>query len=570
MRIHAGTTVVAALVSSLVVGAGTVAAAAPGRAAPASSTSNALPAAVREAVRFELPRPTGRHAVGVTELHLVDRDRPDPWVAGADRELMVGVWYPARSARGYPRQPYMPPGVARHADESGSFGLTRPGEVDWASAMTDTASAAPADDRTARPVVLYSPGLGDSRAFGTSAAVELASRGYVVVTVDHTHECAAVEFPGGRVEFRKPPTADTPTRRKAIETRVHDIRFVLDRLAVLGAGGNPDAGKRRLPHGLGRALDLERVGMYGHSAGGITAAEAMRTDSRIDAGINMDGTLQYTGTEFLRGTATSMGGVLWPLLAGVVGGISWHLPFGVYLLGVPLGIATALLLPRGRPNGPGRPAGEGPKGWEVLRRHRILLARYGLQFCGSLLLYALVVFLPQRLAEAGVGDPLPVSLYTVGMSGAMSLIGLAYARLRARLPYSVLLRGAPALWTAAFLLLAVAPNAPLLFLAPLLFGLGQGVFFPVTTVLIGEGVPAAVRGQATSLSGTATFAGQFASPLLIGPLIQATSLTTGFLLAAAVPALALAALWISRAGATGPRPGVPAPSPAPAPASRTE
>ncbi len=271
-----------------------------------------------------------------------------------------------------------------------------------------------------------------------------------------------------------------------------------------------------------------------------------------------------------RGTATSMGGVLWPLLAGGVGGISWHLPFGVYLIGVPLGIATALLLPRERPKGAARPAGERLGAWQMLRRHRILLVWYGLQFCGSLLLYALVVFLPQRLAESGVEDPLLVSLYTVGMSGAMSLIGLAYASLRTRLAYSVLLRGSLALWTAAFLLLAVAPNAPLLFLAPLLFGLGQGVFFPVTTVLIGEGVPAAVRGQATSLSGTATFAGQFASPLLIGPLIQATSPTTGFFLAAIVPALALIALWVSRAGVTGPQPGSPAPAPSTAPATRTK
>ncbi len=266
-----------------------------------------------------------------------------------------------------------------------------------------------------------------------------------------------------------------------------------------------------------------------------------------------------------RGTATSAGGVLWPLLAGAVGGISWHLPFGVYLVGVPLGIATALMLPRTRPASPGRAGGSGPGAWAMLREHRLLLVWYALQFCGSLLLYALVVFLPERLAEVGVEDPLLVSFYTVGMSGAMSLIGLAYASLRTRLAYSKLIRGSLMLWTAAFLLLAVASSAPLLFLAPLLFGLGQGVFFPVTTVLIGEGVPAEVRGKATSLSGTATFAGQFASPLLIGPLIQATSNITGFLLAAAVPAVAVVLLAVTRADVTDPHSdsGTPAPQPAP-------
>jgi hypothetical protein len=47
-----------------------------------------------------LPAPTGRHPVGMAELHLVDRDRPDPWVPTGPRELMVSVWYPAAEARG--------------------------------------------------------------------------------------------------------------------------------------------------------------------------------------------------------------------------------------------------------------------------------------------------------------------------------------------------------------------------------------------------------------------------------------------------------------------------------------
>lgn len=117
--------------------------------------------------------------------------------------------------------------------------------------------------------------------------------------MEDTHETNPVEFPGGRVELQKEPITGAETRRKAIGTRVRDVRFVLDQLAVLRTGGNPDAEGRRLPRGLDRALDLGRIGMYGHSAGGMTAAEAMRTDRRIDAGINLDGTLQYSATEFL-------------------------------------------------------------------------------------------------------------------------------------------------------------------------------------------------------------------------------------------------------------------------------
>ncbi|WOP38612.1 hypothetical protein RKE32_34985 [Streptomyces sp. Li-HN-5-13] len=35
---------------------------------------------------------------------------------------------------------------------------------------------------------------------GTTLCDDLASRGYVVVTLDHTYDATAVQFPGGRVE----------------------------------------------------------------------------------------------------------------------------------------------------------------------------------------------------------------------------------------------------------------------------------------------------------------------------------------------------------------------------------
>ncbi|MEO3819023.1 hypothetical protein [Plantactinospora sp. B24E8] len=42
--------------------------------------------------RPRLPAPTGPYPVGTTELHLVDHDRADPWVADRPRELMISLW----------------------------------------------------------------------------------------------------------------------------------------------------------------------------------------------------------------------------------------------------------------------------------------------------------------------------------------------------------------------------------------------------------------------------------------------------------------------------------------------
>lgn len=126
---------------------------------------------------------------------------------------------------------------------------------------------------------------------------DLASHGYVVVTIDHTYE-TAVEFPGGRVE---PPIAQTPTPeylKAAIDARVADTRFVLDRLPQV----NRD---------LNNVMNLSRVGMFGHSYGGFTAGETMVDDRRIKAGINLDGQMGWgfgrDGVPYLPGEVVKRG-----------------------------------------------------------------------------------------------------------------------------------------------------------------------------------------------------------------------------------------------------------------------
>ncbi|MGW2560886.1 MFS transporter [Streptomyces sp. NPDC001514] len=239
-----------------------------------------------------------------------------------------------------------------------------------------------------------------------------------------------------------------------------------------------------------------------------------------------------------RSTATSLGGVVWPLVGGALGGLSWHAPFAVYLGAIPIGLAALITFPAGSMGPKGGGAGVLP----LLRDSPALLGHYLLQAVAAILLYGVAVFLPQRLAQIGVKEPFLVSLYTVVMMGAMSAVGLGYAKLRRAAGYPALLRTAALTWALSFVLLGTVDQPWLLLVAPVLFGLGQGIAFPALTVLVGEAAPAELRGQATSLSGTANFAGQFVSPLLLGPVIGATSITTGFLVAALLSVVVLVAL----------------------------
>ncbi|GGV12867.1 hypothetical protein GCM10010275_62360 [Streptomyces litmocidini] len=227
-------------------------------------------------VALGLPAPTGPHRVGLRTFALTDTSRDDPWQPGA-REVMISVLYPARTVRGFPRAPQLTPAEAR--EFAGLAPLVHPGlpaaGVDWGAVLTHGhVNAPPLPGR--RPVLLYTPGGGDSRTLGTTLAEDLASHGRVVVLVDHPGDASQVELPSGIrwTVLRGDP--DPATFRTMIDTRVGDLRFVLDRLGDLP---------------LAPLMDLDRIGVYGHSAGGTAAVHLLASDDRVAAGVDLEGYL---------------------------------------------------------------------------------------------------------------------------------------------------------------------------------------------------------------------------------------------------------------------------------------
>jgi dienelactone hydrolase len=252
----------------------------------------------RVRLRLTLLAPTGPYAIGTEQLHLVDHSRRDPWVPSRPRELMISIWYPAVSAGSYPPAPYMPQAagalfLSQLVGSLPSSGgrLAAPGGKPRVPLrgvqlpVTRALDGAPVLSSGTYPVVLYQPGQGDVRELGTGLVSDLASRGYVTVTMDDTYEAAEVEFPGGQI------VTPRPNQSPVDSVRIADTRFVLDELANLASAANPDAEHRALPSGLSPALDLAKVGMFGHSLGGATAAKSMAADARISAGINLDGSM---------------------------------------------------------------------------------------------------------------------------------------------------------------------------------------------------------------------------------------------------------------------------------------
>lgn len=238
-----------------------------------------------------LPEPSGPNSVGRTSYEWVNAAESDPLApaAGAKREVVAWIWYPAKANSWSTRAEYMPaPWRAALAKYVGPvIGLlTRDMAKVHAHSFADAEvlGAQPAD-----PVVLMRAGLGALSTDYTTLAEDLASHGYVVVGFDAPYRTVTVAFSDGRVLTRRPEdnpeTLSSDAAEKLAERLLvlwcDDAKFVTDQLERLNRGEGDGRFRGR--------LDLERLGMFGHSFGGAQAAEFCRKDARCKAGIDIDG-----------------------------------------------------------------------------------------------------------------------------------------------------------------------------------------------------------------------------------------------------------------------------------------
>ncbi|WP_231189034.1 MFS transporter [Haladaptatus sp. DYF46] len=245
----------------------------------------------------------------------------------------------------------------------------------------------------------------------------------------------------------------------------------------------------------------------------------------------------------LRGSANSLGAAVWPLVGGVLGTISWHLPFGVYLLALPLGVLAYLTVPEptlDSTRGGNDPDNGGISG--VIRefqRTPLLPLVYGLYFATNALLYSIVVYYPQLLAGFGVSSSFVISLYLSALGIAGGVSAYFYDRIKRRFNYRQLTGVALVLWLVGFSLAAAATSPLLAILPVVLFGVGQGLVFPTVLLWVEELIPANRQGQFSSYVAIAGYVGQFLSPILFGVIADPFGVRTVFVTAAAFAGVVL-------------------------------
>jgi dienelactone hydrolase len=240
-----------------------------------------------------LPTPTGPFAVGRTTCAWSDAAHTDPLAPqpGSKRELFAWIWYPAA-----PQQPsqtvddYLPAPWRAALERQSGLLLTQFLTRDLSRVHTHSIRDADlSSEHRSYPVILMRAGLAALTTDYTSLAEDLASHGYVVAGFDAPYRSFVVVFPDGRVIARAPQNnADRVSgseqehlANKLVQAWSADMSFALDQLERLNTSD---------PSGrfLGR-LDMDRVGVFGHSLGGAEALQFCHDDPRCKAGIDVDG-----------------------------------------------------------------------------------------------------------------------------------------------------------------------------------------------------------------------------------------------------------------------------------------
>ena len=266
-----------------------------------------------------LPKPTGQYFVGTENLFFTDSTRKEmltlKW--GDKRSLQVKVWYPA-DEKGEMENMYLKDYSATTLWEN--YKIFNDDKLFFDSLkkyQTISFENIPVSKKEDKfPVIIFSPGyyfgLDD---FYTAQMENLASHGYIIVSITHPYDQVIANTAEGKVlkinkyrmtkaylqwkkvEFmhkKKPDTANAKqTNRilraylrgmkvfdKSLRLWVKDAQFILDTLAKI----NTLSVKDRL---YGK-MDFSKVGTLGQSVGGAVSGQLCYVDNRIKAGINLD------------------------------------------------------------------------------------------------------------------------------------------------------------------------------------------------------------------------------------------------------------------------------------------
>jgi len=249
-----------------------------------------------------LAKPMGKYAIGTVTYCVTDPDREEIFITDKHqaRQIPIQVWYPAENTAQPDYAPYIP--EATKVSEAISELLHIPKALLYPLQFkrSNALEKAPiSKEKSQYPVLLYLTGLYGHRCISTFQTQELVSQGYIVVGIDCPIAVALATFADGSTLKSLPRTLIDPMLNESLTEEnpllnyngktfeggliayfAKDVSRVIDFLTTLNTN-DPN-------NFLYNKLNLDKLGAFGVSLGGIIVSEASWKDARIKANLIME------------------------------------------------------------------------------------------------------------------------------------------------------------------------------------------------------------------------------------------------------------------------------------------
>ncbi len=239
----------------------------------------------------------------------------------------------------------------------------------------------------------------------------------------------------------------------------------------------------------------------------------------------------------------AIGGVMAPVIGGGLAVISWKLTFLFYSLSIPLAAAIVIWLPDIERKRNTSLLDFIPNYINILK-NRAFLTLAGCNFFISFLMISIVTFVPIYLSRnLGMNEGITGLILSVqGVAGAV--MGAMVRHLSLHFKFKWLLFTGFLISSTAFTLIASTTSLAFIVFSLYLMGSGLGLVMPMSNAMVTEVVSGSL-GAGTALYNTMNFAGQAASPILLGIVFGAFGLTAVFWCAAGIAVFSAAGILLA-------------------------
>ncbi len=241
--------------------------------------------------------------IGRSVRMMTDTNRANPFTEDATkRRFMISIYYPSVDSASLDHEPVYPelfdPGLEIAAEFFKNMGV----DFSYLNTLkTNVHLNARIASEALYPVIIYSPAFGIERDMYWFNVSNLVINGFIVLTVGATFDSVFTVFPDGGHAPQLKPLADLQNDDfvewdKLTDVRTRDIHYVLHALNELNTTDPL----------LQNKLDVQRIGLIGHSLGGAAVFRSLNNNGLIKAGILADPSLHLLGSGISRVTTPVM------------------------------------------------------------------------------------------------------------------------------------------------------------------------------------------------------------------------------------------------------------------------